>query len=92
MKTIPRRDKLKIYGDLLEVLRNENNYEKIVLTRIQSQINVPFDRLKNYILELVALGLIEDENSLKLTENGKQYLKEYKQILEFMKRIGLIYK
>jgi predicted transcriptional regulator len=92
MKKIPRRDKLKIYGDLLSVLRSEGNErEKVVLTHVQVQINVPFDRLKNYITELRELGLIEGEMSLKLTEKGRQYLREYERILEFMKRMGLTY-
>jgi predicted transcriptional regulator len=92
MKRIPRRDKLKIYGDLLSALQYETNTEKIVLTRIQGQINVPFDRLKNYILELKELGLIQDGPSLALSEKGKQYLREYKKVLEFMKHMGLTYR
>ena len=88
---IARRDKLKIYGDLLSVLQNQDNSEKVVLTKIQVQINVPFDRLKNYISDLKELGLIEGEISLKLTEKGKQYVKEYEKVLEFMKRMGLTY-
>jgi predicted transcriptional regulator len=91
MKKTPRRDKLKIYGDLLSVLCSEANTEKIVLTRIQTRINVPFDRLKNYILELNRLGLIQDEKTLKLTEKGKQYLREYENVLDFMKRMGIDY-
>ena len=91
IKKIPRRDILKIYGDLLSVLRSEARNEIIVLTRVQVRINVPFDRLKNYIKELKELGLIEDEMSLKLTEKGKQYLEEYEKILDFMKRMGFIY-
>ena len=91
MKRIPRRDKLKIYGDLLSVLRTEGNSEKVVLSRVQVRINVPFDRLKNYIFELKELGLIEDETSLRLTEKGKEYLQEYEKILDFMKRMGLSY-
>ena len=91
MKKISRRDKLKIYGDLLSVLRDEAGTEKIVLTRIQVRINVPFDRLKTYISEINELGLIQDETSLRLTEKGKQYLTEYEKILEFMNRIGLTY-
>ncbi len=92
MKSIPRRDKLKIYGDLLAVLYDEANNEKIVLTRVQVRIGVPFDRLKNYISELNSLGLIQDESSLRLTEKGKQYLREYEKVLDFMKRMGLTYR
>jgi predicted transcriptional regulator len=91
MKKIPRRDKLKIYGDLLIILADQSKTEKIVLTQIQVRMGVPFDRLKNYISELIDLGLIEGETSLKVTEKGKQYLVEYAAILDFMKRMGLTY-
>jgi predicted transcriptional regulator len=92
MKKIQRRDRLKIYGDLLSMLNAEHNNENIVLTRIQVKINVPFDRLKNYLSELNDLGLIENESTLKLTEKGKQYLEEYENVLDFMKRMGIAYR
>jgi predicted transcriptional regulator len=92
MKEIQRRDRLKIYGDLLSMLNAEHNSENIVLTRIQVKINVPFDRLKNYLSELNDLGLIENENTLKLTEKGRQYLEEYENVLDFMKRMGIAYR
>jgi predicted transcriptional regulator len=91
MKRIVRRDKLKIYGDLLSALCAENKEGKIVLTHIQVQINVPFDRLKTYIAEIEDLGLINDQISLKLTEKGKQYLTEYRNVIDFMKRMGIAY-
>jgi predicted transcriptional regulator len=91
MKKISRRDKMKIYGDLLSILNNESKTAKIVLTHIQVQINVPYDRLKNYIYELRELDLIQDVTSLKLTEKGKQYIEEYEKVLEFMKRMGITY-
>jgi predicted transcriptional regulator len=90
MKKIPRRDKLKIYGDLLMILNDQSKTEKIILTQVQVRMGVPFDRLKNYISELSELDLIE-EVSLKLTEKGKQYLTEYAKVLDFMKRMGLAY-
>ncbi len=92
MKRIQRRDKLKIYGDLLSALDSETDAEKIVLTKVQAKINVPFDRLKIYIAELVDLGLVQDAPALKLTRKGKQYLREYGRVLDFMKRIGLSYR
>jgi len=92
MKTIQRRDKLKIYGDLLSALYSEPSAEKIVLTQVQAKIGVPFDRLKTYITELVNLGLVQDELSLKLTGKGTQYLREYEKVLDFMKRMGLSYR
>ena len=92
MKKIHRRDKMKIYGDLLEELSRYANYKKIVITQIQQKINVPFDRLKVYIQELLDLGLIEDATSLIISEKGKQYLREYEQVLDFMNRMGLYYR
>jgi predicted transcriptional regulator len=91
MRQIPRRDKLKIYGDLLSALRSESGSERIVLTQVQVRIKVPFDRLKKYIADLVDLGLVQDEPSLKLTEKGMQYLREYEMVLDFMNRMGLSY-
>jgi predicted transcriptional regulator len=89
---IQRRDRLKIYGDLLSALYSESNAEKIVLSQIQVKIKVPYDRLKTYITELVNLGLVQDATSLKLTEKGMQYLREYEKVLDFMKRMGLSYR
>ena len=91
MKKIIRRDKLKIYGDLLMILNDQSKTEKIILSQVQVRMGVPFDRLKNYILELSELGMIEEETSLMLTEKGKQYLIEYAKVLDFMKRMGLVY-
>ena len=92
MRRLPRRDKLKIYGDLQSILYGEAKTEKVVLTRIQLKTNVPFDRLKIYLTELKELGLIIDEPTLRLTEKGKQYIKEYETVLDFMKRMGLTYR
>ena len=93
MKKIARRDKMKIYGDLLSILQAErSDTEKIVLIRIQAKLNVPFDRLKNYLSDLENLELIEDQDSYKITQKGKQYLKEYQRIVDFMVRMGISYR
>ncbi len=92
MKQIARRDRLKIYGDLLSILSEEASREKIVLTSVQMRLNVPFDRLKNYIYELHNLGLIEDEASPKLTEKGRKYISEYGKVLDFMEQMGIAYR
>ena len=90
MKKKARRNKMKIYRDLLLNLKAEkSNTDNIILTRVQAKINVPFDRLKSYISDLEDLNLIEDQLSYNLTEKGKQYLDEYKKILDFMERMGI---
>jgi len=92
MKRFARRDRMKIYGDILSVIQSETKREKTVLTRIQLKTNVPFDRLKTYLSELKELGFIQNDSSLKLTEKGQQYLSEYEKVLDFMKRMGLAYR
>ena len=77
---------------MLSILHTEAKGEKVVLTRIQLKTNVPFDRLKSYIAELKELGLLLDEPSLRLTDKGKQYLREYQSVLDFMTRMGLAYR
>ncbi len=93
MKKIARRDKMKIYGDLLSILQAErSDTERIVLIRVQAKLNVPFDRLKSYLADLEALNLIEDQISYRLTQKGKQYLKEYLMLVDFMERMGISYR
>jgi len=82
---------MKIYRDMLLSIRDESRKGKIVLTRIQQKVNVPFDRLKIYLSELHELGLIQDGSSPKLTEKGRQYITEYEKVIDFMKRMGLTY-
>jgi predicted transcriptional regulator len=86
-----RRDRLKIYGDLLAILHEESLKEKVVLTHVQVRLKVPFDRMKKYLAELSALGLVEDVESPKLTEKGKKYLREYEKVLDFMQDMGIGY-
>ncbi len=92
MKKIQRRDKLKLYGDLLSALSSKSSAEKLVLTQVQMKVNVSFDRMKTYIKDLVDLGLVEDEDNPKLTQKGIQYLREYEKVLDFVKRMGLSYR
>lgn len=89
---IQRRDRMKIYGDLLRVLLEESSKEKITISKIMTKSNLPFTRLKKYVADLVELGLVEDETSLKPTEKGKQYLDRYETVLAFMESMGLGYK
>jgi predicted transcriptional regulator len=82
LKRRPPRSKIQIYGDLLRIIEGEANSKKILLTRIQRKIDVPFDRLKRYVAELQMLALIDGENTLRITKKGKQYIQEYGIIVE----------
>lgn len=86
-----KRDRLKIYGDLLSILDDEAEKDKIVLSWVQVRLNVPFDRLKKYLAELVDLEMVDDEKSLKVTEKGRVFAREYKKVLDFLEDMGLGY-
>lgn len=75
----------------MSILYAEKN-QRVVLSRVQLQMRVPFDRLKNYVFELRELDLIDDVVSLKLTEKGKRFIEECQRILDFMKQMGKSYK
>lgn len=92
MRKLPRRDRMKIYGDLLFIMSDEAKTGRVVLTRVQLRMNVPFDRLKAYLDDVRGLGFIEQDPSFKLTDKGRQYLREYEMVLDFMKRMGLAYR
>ncbi len=91
MKSFQRRDRMKIYRDILLCIRDESKRGRIIPTRIQQKANVPFDRLKSYMSELCEIGLIADEVAYELTEKGREYIAEYEKVLDFMKRMGLAY-
>ena len=90
-KQLGRRDRMKIYGDILSAIWNERESDQIVLTRIQQKTNVPFDRLKAYLAELKVLGLVQDEPALGLSKKGQEFIAEYEKVLDFMERMGLGY-
>ncbi len=92
MKSLARRDKLKIYGDVLSYISSESGRGKVVLTQLQIKTNVPFDRLKVYLAELEELGLIKDESPPSLTAKGLEFLREYEKVADFMYRMGLTYR
>ena len=86
-----KRDRIKIYGDLLSILDDEAEKDKIVLSWVQVRLNVPFDRLKKYLSELVDLEMVDDEKSLKVTDKGRVFVREYKKVLDFLEDMGLGY-
>jgi predicted transcriptional regulator len=92
MKIKNRRDKMKIYGDLLAILNAEPRSERIILTRIQVKMNVPFDRFKQYLSDLEELEFIENQTSLRLTDKGRRYLEDYRKILDLMNHMGISYR
>lgn len=86
-----RRDRLRIYSDIIAVAANEiSEHGEAKITRIQYRVNVPFVRFKQYIADLANLGLIEVSGTFKLTQKGEEFAREYRRIQEFYRRMGFM--
>jgi predicted transcriptional regulator len=87
-----RRDRVRIYADILgNIHRIHLAGKKATVTGIQTKVNVPFVRFKEYVEDLEKKGLlIKTETEIALTEKGVQYLKEYRKVREFLEKFGMI--
>jgi len=84
-----KRARPQIFAEILKAIIEEAEISgEVKITRIQSKVYVPFDRFKEYLVEMREKGLIE-EGSLKVTEKGLKYVEHYKSVKEFLERFGL---
>jgi len=83
-RLLKRRDRLSIYVSILEAL-DDRRYTK--LTHVMYRSNLSAMRLRERLLELSYLGLIVwNEQGVKLTEKGVEFLREVKGLLEVLER------
>jgi predicted transcriptional regulator len=86
-----RRDRLRIYSEIVRIIADEVRHEgQAKITRVQTRVNVPYVRFKEYLDDLIALGLVEMAESIRLTGKGEEFLREYTRMLDFYRRIGLM--
>lgn len=87
-----RRSKTIIFVDILKIIFSEGGKAKP--TRILYGANLSHPRLKKYLSELIADGLIEkvggDKNIFyKITSKGQNFLREFKKVKEFSEAFGI---
>ena len=94
MSSHERRDRVRIYADILENIHYLNSSGKRpTITGIQTKVNVPFVRFIEYVEDLEKKGLLKKiETEISLTEKGIQYLNEYRKVREFLEKFGMIKK
>ena len=94
MSSHERRDRVRIYADILEnIYFLYSSGKRPTITGIQTKVNVPFVRFKEYVEDLEKKGLLKKiESEISLTEKGIQYLKEYRKVREFLEKFGMIKK
>ena len=90
---LKRRDRLSVYIDILEAIREEQGKDGrryAVYTRIMYRSNLSSKRLKERLLELSYIGLVEwNEQGVRLTEKGWKFLEDIKPLLKVLECYGL---
>ena len=90
---------MEIYNDILTAisleLTNNNDYHEdgaggAKPTRVQLKSNLAYDKFAKYLTEL------EDKNMIKhyplsISERGKDFLKDYQRIADFVIEMGIKY-
>lgn len=85
-----RRHKLQIYHDILSAIQEEAmNEDGAKPTRIQHVSNMSYDKLMRYLDELEAKKMINKAGTLSLTDQGREFLKQYEKIKDLIERMGL---
>jgi len=90
MQRRERRHKLQIYYDILSAIQEEaTTDEGAKPTRIQHLSNMSYDKLMRYLDELVAKKMINKASTLSLTDQGRDFLRDYGKIKDLIERMGL---
>jgi predicted transcriptional regulator len=86
-----KRTKLEIFHDILNAIQEESSYGEIKPTRVQQKCNISYDKFSKYVYELSKRKLIKHDSSLYITDKGKQLLKDYGKIKDFLTEMKLEY-
>jgi predicted transcriptional regulator len=85
-----RRNKLEIYTAILSAINHELPDGEVKPTRVQFLSNMSYDKVTNYLNELVAKELITKE-PITLTDRGKEFLQDYDLVKDFIQKMKLEY-
>jgi predicted transcriptional regulator len=89
---VEKRSKFQIYFDILQALceRVEAD-DRSCPTRIAHNVNLPYDRFRNCLDQLVHLEMVSREGEkLAVTEKGSEYVQWHRKMISFLKRMGLL--
>jgi len=60
------------------------------VTNVAVRANVPYDRLVSYLESMSAAGLVTLEKMPRLTKEGDEVLRQYRQWIEVVRRYGFV--
>lgn len=89
---MPRRERWGVVGSILEAIDREHveRGPQARVTNVAVRANVPYDRLVNYLESMSAAGLVTLEKMPRLTAEGDEVLKQYRQWIEVVRRYGFL--
>jgi predicted transcriptional regulator len=87
---VEKRNKYQIYFDVLDLLYYEMTaHGKASPTRVAHKANLPYDRFRKALENLVQLGMVSNIGErLAVTEKGLEYMREFKRMNDFLRRMG----
>ncbi|MBI4147989.1 hypothetical protein HY490_01735 [Candidatus Woesearchaeota archaeon] len=91
-ETVNRRNRLEIIHDMLRVTNDLGG--KILPTHLLYKSNLSHERMKGYLEELKEKKLItelqeKEKLFFAITDDGRRFLMQYKQLKEFTEAFGL---
>jgi predicted transcriptional regulator len=87
---VEKRNKYQIYFDILVLLYNEiDEGGRVSPTRVAHRANLPYDRFRKALENLIQLGMVSNVGEeLVVTEKGLEYVREFKRMNDFLRRMG----
>ena len=88
---LEKRSKIQIYNAILEALCEVVNGNIVCPTRISHVTNLPYDRFRIYLEELVQKGMVSRQGKkLVVTEKGLEFVSWQRETTSFLRRMGLL--
>lgn len=84
-----RRERYTILADILSAIDHASRETHANVTRLVHHANLPHDRLKEYLRELQAAGLVTRLPAAELTPQGREFVRAYRAWVETLARFGL---
>ena len=89
-RMVHRRERSRIYYDILQSIINQESHDVAKITRVQNDVNLPSDRLREHLKEMSLLGLVEYGETLASTGKGRAFATEYGRIVSILQQFGLL--
>jgi predicted transcriptional regulator len=89
-RMVHRRERSRIYYDILQSIINQESHDVAKITRVQNDVNLPSDRLREHLKEMSRLGLVEYAERLASTEKGRAFATEYGRVVSILQQFGLL--